>query len=421
MARALQVILVLAVSATLFVAVDSKYVSGTAKAKKAVPYYIGKFCYSTDEKRNHFTYKTSKTSDGTYLAMYIDTSESYGAVRKGAPNISCEERIKGAPVGNGQGHAIELPTPEGKAEFVPTNSRRPRFWRVYALNCDEDYETNYELTFYNPGNDHFSHDEKGIVWLYVVCSFGFAVLLTIWVYGTCQLKQMMEYVHPIIKLFTIVITCQFGSTMTFALQYIIYAFNGQGTWVLVVIARLMEMATVIVFTFFLICLAKGWTVTTSVLTQKWLILIGFAVYVFLYVILIIWNMLWSGDNSPDSSYFYQEIPGILLLVVRAGSMVWFLVCLLFTIKTDMPNEKRVFFIVYGIVGTVWFISLPIIVTIAAALDPWVRQIIVESIFQVVQFLWMTVFVYLLWPSRAEYYFRISASEYLKGAIANDEL
>jgi hypothetical protein len=62
----------------------------------------------------------------------------------------------------------------------------------------------------------------------------------------------------------------------------------------------------------------------------------------------------------------------------------------------------------------------LITSIAAGVDPWVRQKTVMSLYVTFNFIFLVVFGVLLWPSRASEYFQISARSSI-GSVPYDAI
>lgn len=66
--------------------------------------------------------------------------------------------------------------------------------------------------------------------------------------------------------------------------------------------------------FILLLIAKGWPITSNYFDQKNWIVGWAAVYVILFFILYIWDL--AGRDPASSVYFYDSVPGVLIIVIR---------------------------------------------------------------------------------------------------------
>lgn len=150
--------------------------------------------------------------------------------------------------------------------------------------------------------------------------------------------------------------------------------------------------------FLCILIAKGWAITTSYLTEKHIILIVNALLVLAYLALFVWDRV--ATDPASTLYFYDTIPGIVVVVLRVGILGWFLWSLRNTIRLESLPEKRNFYMIFGACYSAWFLLLPLIVLFAYFLAPHVRFRAIQGLSISVDFLGLAALAVLLWPSRA---------------------
>ena len=118
-------------------------------------------------------------------------------------------------------------------------------------------------------------------------------------------------------------------------------------------------------TLIVILLAKGWGVTTNVLskTTRVVTLCLGAALLMSYIALFVWD--YNTYSSPTTFYFYESIPGFIILGIRVLCVLWFCVGVVTSIRKEQRPEKRPFY--YFLIGfySLWFLSLPILVLIAS--------------------------------------------------------
>jgi len=71
----------------------------------------------------------------------------------------------------------------------------------------------------------------------------------------------------------------------------------------------MGMASQVVLMFQCILIAKGWAITTSYLSEKYIVLVVMGLFVIAYLALFIWDK--AAPNPESTLYFYDSIPGTL--------------------------------------------------------------------------------------------------------------
>jgi len=170
------------------------------------------------------------------------------------------------------------------------------------------------------------------------------------------------------------------------------------------------MGSNLLLMFLCILIAKGWAITSHYLSQKNVVLIVMALFILGYLILFIWDNF--GRDPAATLYFYESVPGVIVLVIRTVLVVWFFWCLRDTLRLENLPERREFYKIFGLCYSIWFIMLPIVVFILSFVDPWVRFKIVRGISVAIDFAGLSALAFLLWPTRAQNYFTIRTTSQL---------
>ena len=300
--------------------------------------------------------------------------------------------------------------------------QRPRFYYIAGVNCESGagLDFGYTITSLNPGGawmKQFGVDEQGLLATYLVFFLAFVVGSALHIWGLIKMWRQ-DALHPIVKLLTSSILLQCVSIFCEFVHLAIYSGNGVGAPVMDGISQVLDMVSQLFFMLLLILISKGWTISSPRLTDRRALFIILAVFLFSYVALFIWKE--AATDSASTSYVYESPPGIILLVMRTLTLGWFLYCLHLTFTHETHPDKRRFYIVFGSLYSLWFIGLPVIVGVAAVLDAWVRMKIVMAIYLAVNMAAVSGLGWLLWPSRAHEYFRITAPDLLAGGSGSHD-
>ena len=141
---------------------------------------------------------------------------------------------------------------------------------------------------------------------------------------------------------------------------------------------------------------------------------------FAYSLLMIWSALFR--NPASTVYIYDSLPGYIILSIRMATLGWFMQCLKKTFSDEFDDGKRRFYIQFGTAYTLWFLYLPVVVIISATLDAWVRMKTVVALYSLMNAAAFASLVYMLWPTRAAKYFRISGPDLMgSGSGGSDGL
>jgi len=275
-----------------------------------------------------------------------------------------------------------------------------------GLNLD------YSLEFKNPGNywwAQYSYDEQGIPQMYIFFTLFYIILVGTQIQAAYSLHKIESF-HPIVQILTVIVALHFVSCIVESIHYLSYGNDGVGAPGLKSFGELILMIAQILMMFLCILIAKGWAITTNYLTEKFLIIGVIVIYFIAHLSLFIWDNV--GNDPASTLYFYDSIPGLIVILLRLGLACWFLWCLRTTIQLESLSEKKNFYFFFGFVFTVWLLLLPAIVAFALVLAPWYRLRTVTGMMLSVDALATLLLAILLAPSRASKYFNIKAAPQL---------
>ncbi len=298
-----------------------------------------------------------------------------------------------------------------------TTLARPRFAYFAAINCENSgLDMTYNIRAVNPGDKwirQFGVDEQGLLPTYLIFTIVFIVGLATHMYGVFAGWSAQGGMHPIIKLLTVSILFETLSIVLGAVHYGMFMGNGVGAPVLLGVSEVMDMAAQLLLMLLLILIAKGWTISSLKLTGRRSLFIFLALFTFGYASLFIWQE--AGTDPESTKYLYESIPGIILLAMRIVTLFWYCYNLWSTWRLESNPEKKRFYAVFGFLYFLWFLALPLIVIVATVQYPWERSKTVSALYLLFNMAAFSGLGWLLWPSRAANYFRISAQDLWKGA------
>ncbi len=107
---------------------------------------------------------------------------------------------------------------------------------------------------------------------------------------------------------------------------------------------------------------------------------------------------------------YQTVPGIIILFLRVIVMFCFLASLRDTMLHEHSGERLSFFLHFGAASLVWFIYLPLMAIVALQINALWRTKFIISVTYFADTFAYAVLIHLLWPSRREQYFLLTAAE-----------
>lgn len=179
-----------------------------------------------------------------------------------------------------------------------------RSWFYGFARCnggftDASFRLHFQQSNENGWNREFGENESGMNTLYLAFFLFFSIVIVINCVGTYKLQQKLSYLHPLIKLFLIVLILEYLALFVLLIHYGSYASNGEGILILMKLGEVLEIVSRVCFMLLLLLLAKGWTISNETLTHKWAI-IGIVVsYLALSVFILVWTY---SMEDPLRSY-----------------------------------------------------------------------------------------------------------------------
>eukprot|EP01116_Phalansterium_solitarium_P011476 TRINITY_DN27167_c0_g1_i1.p1 TRINITY_DN27167_c0_g1~~TRINITY_DN27167_c0_g1_i1.p1 ORF type:complete len:420 (-),score=67.38 TRINITY_DN27167_c0_g1_i1:290-1549(-) len=374
--------------------------------------FIAKFCYSKGYGNLTWTGRYSQASSPLML-FYDDVDDSWPSVYASRNSLSCGEKVArsmatpgltpGEPIVSGQ---------ENDNAFLDT--LRPHYWYVALADCSaSSINIEYDLHFWNDDvkcwDVELGYDEQGLPAMYLFFWLLFMLASAAQAYGSYQLWRTRAF-HPIIQLLTAVVGVTTLAWLAEFIHYIVFANNGIGVVGLKGFGNLLDLLAQCAFLFLLLLIAKGWAITRHHITDKKVLIVGASLFLLAYLAMYILDeVAWDPAGSV---YMYDSIPGIIVVCLRVLAMLWFLWSIRQShLEESHPNKRR-FYIIFGATYLVWFLMLPLVCALAAAMPPWERYKVVQSLYVTTNAAAIFVLQWLLWPSRAAEYFQISRSDLL---------
>jgi len=388
-------------------------------------HFFHKFCFSNQFNSTgyfEFVVNTANNYNGSlqmmlYLGVGETDSGSWDAAYNARNEKSCAELV----AMHRDGSAGITPVKNGQIyRFSPFQVTRAYFWYAAVADCDSlsGIDIIYQAQFINPGgiwDAQFSYDEQGVLQMYITFAIFYIILMLVHFWGVWQMTKDDSW-HPIVRILTAALFSEFLSCIMELIHYSIYVNDGIGALGMHSVGELLDMTSQILLMFLCILVAKGWAITSSLLTHKQALIIILGFFLISYLSLFIWDN--AGRDPASTIYFYDSVPGLIVILMRVAMTAWFLWCLRSTLSFEMLPDKRRFYILYGFFYTIWFLILPGIVALALVFAEWERFKTVKALTLTADSLAFLSLVILWWPSRASSLFKFKPIESL---ISIDDL
>jgi len=239
--------------------------------------------------------------------------------------------------------------------------------------------------------------------------FIYTLFLAVHFYGVYGLSKKLNYVHPIVKVFTFVVIAEYVSIFCNLIHYGAYVNDGVGVPSLSRFGEVMDYTARLIFMLMLMLVAKGWTISNEELTGRKYIFATMATFFLLYLIILIWQY---AVQDPASTRSNDTLEVFLYMLTTCWFLFggWFVYTIYNSWKGEDNPVKKALYLKLGVLYTPWFLALPLVVFCTLALDPWVQDKTTTDMEVTFNTMAYFVFAWFLWPSRAEEYFQISTPD-----------
>ena len=295
-------------------------------------------------------------------------------------------------------------------------SARPRFWFIVIARCDANGrglptgDIGYEVHALNVQQSswdvEFGTNERGLNTLYLTFAIVYALFFVVHFIGVFKLRKQLQYVHPIVKLFSGILIVQLLSIGCYLAHYYMYGQDGQGVIWLSYAGAILDAIARIVFIFLLLLLAHGWTISNDHLHQRWIIAAVLGVFFVLQVAQL--GYAWySFDPEMTAINKGDFVFQILIVAIYLLLGIYFVFMLVVSYVNEIIPPKKKLYLRLSLLFTPWMLGPPLVAVGVLLLDDWVRQKIVQALQVAITFVAYAILSFLLWPSRAQDYFSIS--------------
>jgi len=140
-----------------------------------------------------------------------------------------------------------------------------------------------------------------------------------------------------------------------------------------------------------------WTISTNFIPDRRLTLFACFLLLLLHVSLFVWQQTLL---DPASTLYVWELPPAWGVVgVRCALSAYAAYCLLRTWRLETERARRQFYAVWAALALAWLLSLPVAVSVATALDTWLRRRVVFGVLHSAQAALLCALAYLFRPFR----------------------
>lgn len=256
-----------------------------------------------------------------------------------------------------------------------TQYERPRIWYFSLSKCisaeSKPIEIEAELTILNSDGSHWSLEEQGLMYIYAAFLLIFGLGIGINLQKMIERYDKTEQLEVNLTALILAIGVQFTGLILETLHWLLYYFDGYGIFFFDFFGQIADFLSQFIISLLLILVTTGWTLKHKQLPapETFLPILTALLIVNFCTILL---AKWVRDSSFSD---YEGLPGALLLAYRLGLFVWFVVGIR-DLEKGIGGQQRLFIGYFGLVGTGYFLSLPLLVVGSWVLPDYYRNLMV---------------------------------------------
>ena len=397
----MQILLFLSLSCILHLT-SSKQLSTTISLSPSDPWkYITKF--SMIPGRGSFKLRaqlvSSRPADSAQIQLLsnIFMDKAWPEVLQEA---NCSDKYRGASTH----HTLDMPNSGAWSKEISGFLKQkfnPRFWYFTFSSCGikEKVKIRVEILLKNSNESEFSAEDMGLEYAYIFISLVYFFFLSrnsLRIYVSFKKNDDLPLSMAILNgsIFT-----QFGGILFKIVHLWVFLCDGRGILFIDIISQALEVISIILISVLFILIASGWTLKYQGLPEA-------DIYIPISMLIIAINLIIIAigkisDDAYDKFSDYEGFPGFFIILLRILSWVWFLV-LERELEKFAAVRLRNFLFNFMICVTIYFLSLPFIVVVSWAFEPYSRKLVIFVLNNLVQ---VVIFIYTqyLLSDKSEFY------------------
>eukprot|EP00461_Guttulinopsis_vulgaris_P002029 UN02030 len=338
---------------------------------------------------------------------------------------SCEEKQQ-MSMGNPQKvFTVDANTGKAVVQLEALGGVRRRFHYASLVHCGGFGKFDYKLHFTRKASAwsrEFGVNVAGLNTVYILffCLYFFVAGGA--AYNYKNFKDTKPFVHPIVKVFTVSVIASFVNIFLEMIHWCRFKDTGVRMPFIKFIADLGELVGAVSFLLLLMLLAQGWAVSSGAsntnLKRRTVVASVVLLYGVLKFISVCLNSFANDAalvGTANKVYVFYNI----LLVATLGFAAFYAVSLFQTTRMENNPVKRKFMLLLQ-VFSFYLLLTSLSAIISYAVDPWVRDMIVDLVALLSISVAHIGMLYLLWNSRASKYFELESPVELSSQYTSSE-
>lgn len=275
---------------------------------------------------------------------------------------------------------VQIPTNGTWSDFstgVLKQNVRPYYWFLSLADCKgvltDSFRIKVEINITNTDGSQFSMEDQGLGFVYFAYFVAFIAMLSGSVVRLLNRFQKTDSLELPSMMVSIAVSSEISGLLFEALHLWVYSYDGSGIAMFDYFHQTADLVSQLVVTILFLLISSGWVLRYSDFPD-----LDISLPVSFLVILL--NLMIAGlgrltDDSYSKFTDYEGFAGNLLLLLRLGMWAWFVFSVKNLYKGSQGREQHLIWI-FGLVASVYFLALPLLVVVSWFIAPYVRKKVV---------------------------------------------
>jgi hypothetical protein len=265
------------------------------------------------------------------------------------------------------------------------HQRSPYFWYFTISSCDTPQtlkaKFKVELLLLSSSNSHFSAEDEGLLWAYLVILISYTLFLYKNIAELVRMFQLTDILESHLLIHNWSIGLSVLSVILQVIHYLVYSYDGSGLLLCEAFADLTESAGGLLLMTLLLVLADGWTISYKSFPESSVYIPVAFVTISVNLIVVAVGRMSLDDYDKNSGY--EGTAGNLLIFMRIALWVWFLTTCRKSYKKS-TSKLQDLFLALIIIGSVYFLTIPLSVWFSSLWSKFYRKKIILGLFHTFQ-------------------------------------
>jgi len=302
-----------------------KFISSSVTLSETDPWrYLTKFAADIGSGSYSLRARFLKPQDSTdslalSAAVYLDSTWE-----DAMSQTTCGSKVRHSKVEK----TLNLPSSgewSNEVSGTLTQRVRPYFWYFALAECNgkihESVRIKFEITLINSDGSHFSLEDKGLEYAYLLAFLIFLITLSSNVVRLVRRYQKSDSLEGPLLMVNWAVLSQLASILFELCHLWAYSYDGKGIVALDFLSQAADLICQLTISVMFILISMGWTIRYKEFPDV-------EIYIPVAFLIVVMHVLTAGlgrisDDSYNKFTDYEGVAGILLILLRLCLFGWF--------------------------------------------------------------------------------------------------